>query len=330
MKLDGVNPIEARRTKRSSAKAEAAKAAATGKTLKECAEEYIADNEPGWRDPRAVSNWRASLRDHVYPAIGELPVRDIDLPLVLAVLSPMWKTKAPTAKRVRARIENVLDYATTRGYRSGDNPARWKGHLAKILPKPSRVTRVEHHAALPYLEIGAFMATLQQRSTVAAAALEFAILAASRTGEIRGARWDEIDLKSRIWTIPAERMKGDREHRVPLSDRAVEIIAQMEEIRTNEFVFPGRYGDRPLGHGALRDELESVGRTDLTAHGFRSTFASWAADRTNYPHEVRELALAHTVGSAVERAYQRSDLFDRRARLMQDWATFCESPPNRG
>jgi integrase len=299
-------------------------------TFADCAEAYISAHELGWRSPRQAPQWRSSLGQYAYPVFGSLPVADVDLPLVLKVIEPLWKGKTETANRVRRRIESVLDYATTRGHRSGDNPARWRGHIENILPERSKVQPTERHPALPYREIGAFMTKLKTLDTVGARALELTILTAARAGETIGARWSEIDMVARLWVVPADRMKTGREHRVPISDRALAILQQMAEIRTGDYAFPGRYGDCPLGHGTMRDQLARLGRDDLTVHGFRSTFASWAADRTNYPHEVREMALAHTVGSAVERAYQRSDLFDRRARLMQDWATFCAAPAATG
>jgi integrase len=322
LRLNGDDPIAVRRTQR--------QRAALVTTFADCAEAYISAHELGWRSPRQAPQWRSSLGQYAYPVFGSLPVADVDLPLVLKVIEPLWKGKTETANRVRRRIESVLDYATTRGHRSGDNPARWRGHIENILPERSKVQPTERHPALPYREIGAFMTKLKTLDTVGARALELTILTAARAGETIGARWSEIDMVARLWVVPADRMKTGREHRVPISDRALAILQQMAEIRTGDYAFPGRYGDCPLGHGTMRDQLARLGRDDLTVHGFRSTFASWAADRTNYPHEVREMALAHTVGSAVERAYQRSDLFDRRARLMQDWATFCAAPAATG
>jgi integrase len=266
------------------------------------------------------------MRDHVNPIIGPLPVADIDTGLVVKVLQPIWTDKPATATRVRGAIESILDLARTAGYREGENPARWRGHLENLLPKPSKVRRAEHHAALPYSEIGAFMVELRERDTVGAAALEFVILTAARTGEALGATWDEINVAERLWIIPAERMKAHKEHRVPLSDAAMAIVERMAAVRTSDYIFPGQRGGQPLSaSGALLAVLERMGWADLTTHGFRSTFRDWCAERTAYPAEVAEMALAHSVGSAVEQAYRRSDLFDRRRRLMDDWARYCSA-----
>jgi integrase len=240
---------------------------------------------------------------------------------VLSVLRPIWKTKTETATRVRERIEAVLNAATAGGYRTGDNPARWRGHLDNLLPKRSKVAAVEHHAALPYTEIGAFMAELRRDTGIPARALEFVVLTAVRSGEALNAMWDEIDIANRLWTIPAARMKGGREHRVPLSGAAMAIIEAMAKIRFNDCVFPGRRG--PLARTAPFDQLRRMGRAGLTTHGFRSTFRDWAAERTNFPREAAEMALAHTVGDAVERAYRRSDMFEKRRQLADAWARYC-------
>jgi integrase len=240
------------------------------------------------------------------------------------VLEPLWKTKTETASRVRGRIEAVLDWAAVRGYRKGDNPARWRGHLDKLLPKRSKVRRVEHHPTLPYAEIGAFMQSLRQQEGTAARALEFLILTASRTSEVVGARWDELHLKQKLWAVPASRIKGGKEHRVPLPSRAIEVVEKLNEHKHSEWVFPGGKKTRPLSNMALLALLKRMGRRDLTAHGFRSTFRDWAAERTNYPREAAEMALAHTVGDKVEAAYRRGDLFDKRRSLMDEWARFCD------
>ena len=316
LRLDGIDPLAAKRAARAQE--------ATAMTFRQCAEAYVAAHEPGWRGPRVAFNWRSSLATYAYPVMSELPVAAVELPHVLAVIEPHWSRAPETASRVRQRIEAVLDWATARGYRSGDNPARWKGHLDKVLPRKSRVKPTEAHPALPYAEIGIVMAALRERETAASRALEFAVLTAGRSNEVLGARWDEIDMSLRLWTIPAARMKGGKEHRVPLSDRAVEIVDQMAAVRTGQFVFPGRDG-RP-GHDTLRRELARLGRDDVNVHGFRSTFATWAAERTSYSYEVREMSLAHTVGNRVERAYQRSEFMEQRRRLMQAWAEFCATP----
>jgi integrase len=297
-------------------------------TFRECAEGYVAAHRSGWRSAQHAKQWTASLEDYVYPKFGSLPVQAIDLGLVLKAIEPIWKTRTETASRVRGRIESVLDWATVRGYRSGDNPARWRGHLESLLPGRSKVRRVEHHAALPYPEIGAFMAELRQQQGVAARALEFAILAAARTGEVIGAKWEEINLADRLWTIPAERMKAGREHRVPLSDAAMAVIERMRG-NGSEYVFPGRRR-HPLSGAAMLMLLRRMGRGDLTVHGFRSSFRDWAAERTAFPAEIAEMALAHAVGSAVEQAYRRSDMFQKRRLLAEQWATFCNSPATSG
>jgi integrase len=289
-------------------------------TFRQATEGYCDAHRDGWH-PRHALVWLQSVRDYAWSVFGDLPVQAVDTGLVVRALRPIWSERTETAKRVRGRIESVLDYAASLGYRQGENPARWKGHLEYQFAKPSRVRQVEHFAALPYAELPAFMAKLRQENSIAAPALEFAILTAARAGEVLGATWGEIDLAERTWTIPAARMKARRDHRVPLSDAALAILEQMAEMRHSDFLFPGQRGQ--MGPTAMHDTLRRRMKFRLTVHGFRSTFASWAAEQTAYPYEVREMALAHNVGSAVERAYQRSDLFDRRRGLMEDWATFC-------
>jgi integrase len=268
-------------------------------------------------------------------AIGRLTnvrprLADVDTGMVLKALEPIWATKPETASRVRGRIEAVLDWSKARGYREGENPARWRGHLDKLLPARRKVRKVEHHAALPYAELPTFMADLRKREGIGARALEFAILTAARTGEVIGATWAEIDLETRLWTIPADRMKGRRQHRVPLSDRAIEILAALPRIQGNEFVFPGARDGKPLSNMAMLKTLERMGRDDLTSHGFRSSFRDWAAETTGYPGDLVEMALAHVVSNATEAAYRRGDMFDKRRRLMDDWAAYCAAPPRQG
>jgi len=245
--------------------------------------------------------------------------------LVTKALEPIWSTKPETASRVRGRIESVLDWAKARGYRNGENPARWRGHLDHLLPARTKVRKVVHHAALPYREIGTFMAALRERAALAARALEFAILTAARASEVINARWDEIDLQARVWTVPAERMKAGREHRVPLSDLAVGILNRMQEVRQNDHIFPGERR-ASLSNMSFLMLLRRMDRDDLTAHGFRSTFRTWAAECTRYPREIAEAALAHVVGDATEQAYQRGDVFEKRRKLMDAWATYCTKP----
>jgi integrase len=321
----GVDPIDTKRQGRAAAGLDAAKAM----TFRQAADAYITAHRAGWRSAKHAEAWPQSLDAFVYPTLGNLPVAAIDVGLVMKALEPIWTAKPETASRVRGRIESVLDWATARGYRKGENPARWRGHLENLLPKRSKVARVEHHAALPYPEIGAFMAELRQESGVPARALEFAILTAARTGQVIGAKWSEINLAERLWIIPAERMKASKEHRVPLSDAAVAIVKAMAEIRQGNFVFPGIKAGRGLGERTVLKLIERM-RRGVTVHGFRSSFRDWAAERTAFPAEVAEMALAHAVGSKVEAAYRRGDLFDKRRQLADSWARFCDAPPVTG
>jgi integrase len=317
LRLEGIDPIAKRRAARQAAIIEAASAM----TFKSCAEAYIAAHKAGWKNPKHAAQWPSTLQTYVYPIFGDLPVQAVDVGLVTKAIEPIWSTKPETASRVRGRIESVLDWATVRGYREGENPARWRGHLEKLLPARRKVAAVEHHAALPYPELPTFMGDLRLREGLAARALEFAILTAARTGEVLGARWSEVDLDGRLWTVPANRMKAGREHRVPLSDAALAILSGLD--RTGDLVFPGQRRDRSLSNMALLMLLRRVGRDDLTAHGFRSTFSDWCAEQTNFPSEVREMALAHTVGDKVEAAYRRGDLFEKRRQLAEAWGRYC-------
>jgi integrase len=325
-RLDGHDPIEARKAERMKARLDAAKAM----TFEACAERYIAAHKAGWKNDKHAAQWPATLSTYVYPVFGSLPVQAVDVGLVMKAIEPIWTAKPETASRVRGRVESIIDWATARGYRQGENPARWRGHIENLLPKKTKVRRVEHHAALPYPEIAAFMVGLRQQEGVAARALEFAILTAARTGEVIGARWDEINIGERLWTVPAERMKGGREHRVPLSDAALAIVEAMAAIRAGDFVFPGGKANRPLSNMALLMLLRRIGRGELTAHGFRSTFRDWAAERTTSPAEVAEMALAHTVSDKVEAAYRRGDLFQKRRQLADAWAKFCAAATPAG
>jgi integrase len=319
---DGTDPVEARKAER----AKALLANARIMTFNQCAKAYITAHRAGWRNAKHAMQWTSTLETYVTPIFGTLPVQAIDLSLVTKVLEPIWSTKPETASRVRGRMEAVLDWAKVRGYRTGDNPARWRGHLDHLLPARTKVRKVKHHAALPYREIGVFMLALRERHALAARALEFAILTAARTSEVINARWDEIDLRAKTWTVPAERMKAGREHRVPLSDAAIGILERMQAIRQNDHVFPGERR-AALSTMAFLMLLRRMDRDDLTAHGFRSTFSTWAAERTNFPREVVEAALAHVVGDATEQAYQRGDVFEKRRKLMDAWATYCAKSP---
>jgi integrase len=317
------HPLAARKAAQAAKRIEAAKAI----TFRDAAEQYIVAHREGLRSPKSEQQWRGSLRDYAYPIIGNLPVASIDLPLVLKVLEPIWKEKTETASRVRGRIEATLGWATTRGYRQGDNPARWGKHLENLLPKRSKVKPLQHYAALPFNQIGAFTVELRAHESIPARALEFAILTAARPGEVIGARWSEIDEAERLWTIPANRMKAHKEHRVPLSEAALSVLKKMAEIRSGDFVFPGQKGGkRPIASTAFFYLVRDMGRSNLTAHGFRSTFRDWTAERTNFAPEVAEMALAHTVADSVERAYRRGDLFQKRRQLADAWAKFCAAP----
>ena len=326
----GIDPIEEQRAIVSALKASIASAV----TFEACAENYIKAQEPGWKGDRSAKQWRGSLKNYAFPVMGSLLVRDVDVPHVLAAIEPIWNSKTETATRVRNRIELVLDYAIARKYRAGLNPARWRGHLDKILPNPSKVSKVKHYPALPVGDIGAFMARLRDAVGMGARALEFGILTAARTSEVRGAAWAEFDLRDKAWTIPADRMKGGKEHRVPLSDAALALLDSLPRIAGNELVFPaprgGQLSDATVAAVIDRANAADAGRwkdpTDgrqVVPHGFRSTFRDWAAERTNYPNEVAEMALAHTIGNKVEAAYRRGELFAKRRLMMEDWAVHC-------
>ncbi|HUW75778.1 MAG TPA: integrase arm-type DNA-binding domain-containing protein [Gallionella sp.] len=293
-------------------------------TFERSAEMFIKAKESEWSNIKHAAQWRSTLETYAYPKIGNLLVRDVLLLHVLAILEPIWKTKTETASRLRGRLESVLDWATVRGYRIGENPARWRGHLEHQLAKPSKVAKVEHHPALPYVEIGDFMTALRGHQGMGAKALEFAILTATRSGEVRGARWAEIDLKTALWTIPAERMKAKKEHRIPLSAAAVSLIKKLPRIDA-DFVFPGSKNGSTISDMTMSAVLKRMS-VDAVPHGFRSTFRDWAAERTNYPRDAAEMALAHTIGDKVEAAYRRGDLFEKRRRMMADWAAFCAAP----
>jgi integrase len=325
---DGVDPIEERKAAKVRAKLEEAKE----KTFEQCATAYIDANRAGWKNEKHIQQWENTLATYVFPKIGQFPVASIDTGMVLSILqqkvevaegtAPLWQGKTETASRLRGRLESILDWAAFRGYREGENPARWKGHLEHELPARNKVQKVAHHAALPYGELGAFMVDLRQRQGVTARALEFAILTAARSGEVRGATWSEIDLHSRIWMVPANRMKAGKEHRVPLSKETVKLLKALPRIEGSDYVFPAPRGGQ-LSDMALTAVLRRMGRGDLTQHGFRSTFRDWAGETTSYPREVCEHALAHKLADGVEAAYQRGDLLEKRAHLMADWAKYC-------
>lgn len=316
---DGIDPIAQSRAARSALKADQAAA----RTFKFCALAYIEAHEAGWRNAKHAQQWRNTLDTYAYPIIGELLVRDIGLPQILTVLEPIWIKKTETASRLRGRIESILDWATTRGYRTGLNPARWKGHLDTVLPAAGSVANAGHHSALPIDEVGPFMKALRSQAGMSARALEFTILTAARSGETRGACWLEIDLEAATWTVPAERMKAGKEHRVPLSNAALEMLRALPHDDSSKelLVFASPRGGM-LSDMSLTAVLRRM-KVSAVPHGFRSTFRDWCAERTNYPREVAEMALAHAIGDKVEAAYRRGDLLAKRKQLMADWADFC-------
>ena len=321
----GVDPVTKREIDAADAAAAAQAAVIASITFRASAEAYIAAHEGSWRNAKHRAQWTNTLAAYAYPNIGDMAVADIGTEHVMAVLEPIWRVKPETASRVRGRIESILDAARARGHRQGENPARWRGHLAEVLPVRTRLSR-GHHKAMPYHDVATFVAKLRERKATAALALEFAILTAGRSGEIIGATWDEADLQAGIWTIPAGRMKAAKEHRVPLSPRALEIL-QATKMLGGKHLFPGNDGQ--LSVMAMTMLLRRM-KVDATVHGFRSSFRDWAGETTAYPREVIEHALAHQLKDKAEAAYQRGDLLAKRARLMSDWATFCGTPAAKG
>lgn len=312
---DGIDPVEDAKAKRSALYAQRAAAM----TFSEAAKAYIAVKEAEWKNAKHGDQWRNTLATYADPVIGRILVRDVEQSHVMRVLEPIWMEKTETAKRLRGRIEKVLDWARVRGYRSGENPARWRGHLDTLLQAPGKVQKIEHHPALPMDDLGAFIVQLRQQEGMGARALEFAILTAARSGEVRGATWDEINLTDATWTIPADRMKMKREHRAALNDEAIALLKSLP--RTGDLIFPNTKGEK-LSDMALTAVLRRMGRPDITVHGFRSTFRDWCSERTNYPRDVAEMALAHAIGDKVEAAYRRGDLFEKRRRMMKEWGKF--------
>jgi integrase len=326
----GIDPLSAREAMAAAAKAEAQDAAVKRVTFREAAQRYIDGHAPSWRNPKHAAQWGATIETYANPVFGDLPVGDVATTHVLAAIEPIWLDKPETASRLRGRVERILDFAKTRGWRAGENPAAWKGHLALTLPARSKVRKVEHHAALPWREIGDFVLALKDQQGVGARALRFAILTAARSGEVRGARWSEIDMSAATWIVPAGRMKGGREHRIPLSALALDLLRETARTRLSRepdaLVFPGRDAGRPLSDMSLTAVLRRMRLGELTAHGFRSSFRDWAAETTAYPTELVEMALSHAVSNKVEAAYRRGDLFEKRRRLMDDWAAYCWTP----
>ncbi len=319
--VSGEDPVAERQAARSAAAAERA----AQQTFSVLAAQYITQHASGWKNAKHTAQWTATLKTYVEPVVGKLLVRDITTAHVIQVLDPIWLSKTETATRVRSRLELVLDFGTARGLREGPNPARWRGNLDAALPKPAKVAKVQHHPAVPVADVAGVMARLRQQQGVGARALEFAILTAARSGEVRGATWAEFDLEKALWTVPAERMKAGREHRVPLTAPALALLAALAKGKADEPVFAaprgGQLSDMTLTAVMRRMALGAV------PHGFRSTFRDWAAERTNYPAEVAEMALAHAVGDKVEAAYRRGDLFEKRRQMMADWAAFLAGCP---
>jgi integrase len=320
----GKDPIAARDAERARKRLEDARAI----TFDQAADQFIAANEPGWRNGTHRGQWRASLAAYASPVIGKMPVADIGVTEVMRILEPMWREKTETGSRVRSRIERVLGWAKVRGYRTGENPAQWRGHLDKLLPARRKVQKVKHHAAVAIDDLPSVYAKLAGLESVAALALRFAILTAARAGEVTGARWSEIDMKAKVWTVPSDRIKAGKTHRVPLSREAMAILARAGTTATGIFVFPSRVTGRPLSASSMLKVLKVAGCGDATVHGFRSTFRDWASERTPYPRDVAEMALAHAIGDKVEAAYRRGDLFERRKLMMEDWAAFVLTTPS--
>ena len=332
--IDGINPLAAKKQ----SKIAAALADAKMMSFDQCAEAYILAHKAGWKNAKHGDQWTNTLKAYASPVFGHFPVAEIDTGLVVKCLAPIWESKTETASRVRGRIESVLGWATTSGYRTGENPARWKGHLENLLATISKSSRTRNHPSLPWQRIGAFMSALRVREGVSARAVEFAILTACRSGEVRGARWAEFDTAGKVWTIPAERMKTKREHQVPLSDAALVLLESMPKDGDVDVVFAGTKG-QPLSDISLTAVIRRMNGDDkpvwadangkgVTVHGFRSSFRMWAAETTNYPREVAEHALAHQLPDAVERAYQRGSQFAKRAALMAEWAVYCATVPS--
>jgi integrase len=318
-----VDPINEREAKRAADRIEAAKVVTFG----EYADRYISSHQAAWKNPVHRQQWRNTINQYAKPVLGPISLSEIDTAAVMRVLQPIWLTVPETASRVRGRIESILDVAKVEGLRNGENPARWRGHISHLLPQKGKVKPVKHHAAVPYAELPAFMAELRQRPSLSARALEFLILTATRASEACEARWEEIDLAKALWTIPASRMKGGKEHRVPLVGRSLAILEAYSDVQRRGLVFPS-YNGKPLSIAAPGKLLGLMGR-DETTHGFRSSFKDWAAETTNYPDWVSEKALAHTIGDETKRAYQRGDLLEKRRELMAAWDAYCEKERTR-
>lgn len=322
---DGRDPIAEKRRAADIARADQARSAARTKTFGEAAEEYFDQHQSKWSNRKHRAQFLSTLRQYAYPVIGRLNVDQVDRELILKILDPIWKKKPETANRIRGRIEAVLNFSAFRGYRSGENPARWKGHLDQALVCKTRVRDVTHFRALPYAEVPKFLSELRRKKGTAARAMEFLVLTAARTSEVTGALWEEFDLTNKIWTIPSSRMKARRPHRVPLSEAAIAVLKRLYQETGNPYVFVGAR-KKCLSNMAMDKILRSMGlKAKATVHGFRSSFRDWVAEATDFPNHVAEAALAHIVGDKVEAAYRRSDLFEKRSHLMTAWACYCLS-----
>lgn len=317
---EGVDPMKVKQDALATARAEQAKRV----TFAWCAAQYIESHRAGWKNAKHAEQWVSTLAMYAEPVIGKMDVALVETEHVMRVLEPIWNSKPETASRLRGRIESILGWASARRLRSGDNPARWKGHLDSLFPARTKVSRTRHFAALPWKDMQSFMTSLEAQAGVGALALRFTILTAARSGEVRGMVWDEVDLSARLWVVPAERMKAGREHRIPLSDAAVALLRQQEQalLAGTSVVFPSVRDHKPLSDMTLTAVLRRMQRNDLTVHGFRSTFRDWAAEATDYPQEMAEMALAHVVSNKVEAAYRRGDMLEKRREMMQKWAEF--------
>lgn len=325
----GTDPLELKRERKEKVVEQHKQAKALLMTFRRCAEEYIEQHEPAWKSRKHAQQWTNTLTTYAYPIIGDMPADNINIEHILQILKPMWLEKTETATRVRNRIELVLDYASTLQYRSGDNPARWRGNLAHLLAKPTKIKKVKHHTALPYDDLAEFMVKLGAAQGLAAKALTLTILCATRTSETLFATWPEIDLKKKTWVIPASRMKAEKEHRIPLSTAAVALLEALKAEAASDFLFPGMKLGKPLSNMSMTNVLRRMDRGDLTVHGFRSTFRDWIAEKTNYPQRVAETALAHKLKDGAEAAYQRGDLLEKRSQMMHAWADYCLSKKSK-
>lgn len=316
----GIDPIEARRIEPEKVP-----------TFTTCAARYIRAHRSGWKNAKHARQWVSTLKTYARPLIGSKPVDTVSTEDILEILSPIWATKTETAKRLQGRIENVLDFAAARKFRDPVNPARWRGHLDMLLPKPSRVRTVTHHPAMPYTDVPAFMTELSQNGSISALALQLLILTATRTSEVLLSKWSEFDLEAAVWTIPAERMKARREHRVPLPEAALTVLRALPRIEDNPHVFPGAKNGRPLSNMSLLQMMRGLGygtkgtRGNFVPHGFRSSFRDWSGEVSSFPRDVAEMALAHVIENKVEAAYRRGDLFTKRSKMMQEWANYLDN-----